>query len=313
MKMKKGILIFLVLVTGILMTVGSSWAISIPADPLGIKFIDQTFSDLKYGAESRSSLVNSLPSHPNQTATPSENVWGILSMQSLHILMDGQPELQNLSGDAYYSPGDDAKYYYGVFGGLTVIDMQEDEIRLGADTTSTAGAYLKIYEHTTSGAYDTDWTAGPGLVAGTEGHFNTFGTNITSGTLWLDTVFSPGTLANYDTGYVNGELELINLTTATAGSAEAYLDIIGGTAEHLFVKNVFPFSFTGIPGTEADLKFISDLTGQYTGGNWAGSWTASSEDPLTGIGTPEPATMLLLGSGLIGLAGLGRKKKFFKK
>jgi len=41
---------------------------------------------------------------------------------------------------------------------------------------------------------------------------------------------------------------------------------------------------------------------------------ASSDAPSTGdtpLATPEPATLILIGSGLIGLAGLGRKK--FKK
>lgn len=50
--------------------------------------------------------------------------------------------------------------------------------------------------------------------------------------------------------------------------------------------------------------------GQVFSDNWFAVSEIQAYGPSTAV--PEPATMLLLGSGLIGLAGYGRKK-FFKK
>jgi|SRR6516164_3355906 uncharacterized protein (TIGR03118 family) len=91
----------------------------------------------------------------------------------------------------------------------------------------------------------------------------------------------------------------INAFNPTSGKFVGTLDVTGGTPFAEPALWSLNFGVGGSGGTPGVLYFTSGLTLAQTGGLF-GSLSAP---------TPEPATLTLLGTGLIGLLGLGRRKR----
>ena len=91
------------------------------------------------------------------------------------------------------------------------------------------------------------------------------------------------------------------------GDFEEFFDPPVGSTSGLITWDGNYTYLTAKYGTMFDVFYLADISGS-DGYSWSGSQELSHYRLWNPTSVPEPATMLLLGCGLIGLAGFGRKK-----
>ena len=214
---------------------------------------------------------------------PSEDTWGIFSVQSITNLTTGQALFTSSAGN----------YLTGMFGGLndTLVSVTNDPLTGASTAIGSTGGWLNMYYNTTN--YNA--SLGPSARTGEKTY-----TGITGGTLALSAVFGASPIAGqpdytYLSNYNNSSL---------AGGSQGFLDITGGSLGAQLDTNGQPDP----NGVSHDL-FLKAIFGRTAVASYG--WTVDATgDVQGGVGgeVPEPGSLALLGLGFAGLAAMRRRR-----
>jgi hypothetical protein len=266
--------------------------ISTPADAFDIGGytgdLEFKFSDFTEGNLYTSS------SNGYGNADKQEDAWSIFKVSTL----------KTATAQTLWWDGKDGEELTGIFYGLDDDAWTVDPVT-GHLNVQSVGGYIDLYLDTTP---DFDPTGGPD-ARNDDGDPTTYPT-VTDGELFLRLALVPG--IKYGNGvtdddHITYDNDLDATTTPFTGDGAFYLAVIGGSAADMFDSNKYILVDDAGNVTYADFygNFVATATADPDDDF---GWLATSEDPIEGKVVPEPTSMLLLGTGLLGLAGFRRKK-----
>ena len=211
-----------------------------------------------------------------------------------------------VAGQTIWSPGGSNQFLVGVFNDITVTSVTPNGS--GGFTTENTGGNFALYQVASF----------PNFTQGTGG-YAAAGGGCTINQLCYNGISNTGSGPILTISLIPGA-DLVNplstlqatvsgTTVPVSGSAQGYGDITGGTDQGQFGID----GFTTAIGTKADIVLLNNFCANAAGCSGAiapiGNWQQLSNDPIGAAAIPEPASLLLFGSGILGLGLLRRKRR----